>query len=89
VALSARNQLQGTVKSLKFGTVMAEVGIDVGGQEIVAAITADSAQSLQLQEGQRVAAVIKSTDVPREYGITTTTLGVARPLPVSFPTLPG
>jgi molybdate transport system regulatory protein len=63
VALSARNQLQGTVGSVKLGTVMAEVRIDVGGQEIVAVITADSAQSLGLQDGQPVTAVIKATDV--------------------------
>ena len=40
--LSARNQLQGTVKSVKIGTVMAEVVIAVGEIEIVAAITAGS-----------------------------------------------
>jgi molybdate transport system regulatory protein len=63
VALSARNQLQGTVGSVKLGTVMAEVRIDVGGQEIVAVITADSAQGLGLQDRQPVTAVIKATDV--------------------------
>lgn len=34
--LSARNQLPGTVKSVKHGAVMAEVVVDVSGQEIVA-----------------------------------------------------
>ena len=37
--LSARNQLQGTVKSVTLGAVMAEVVVDVNGTEIVAAIT--------------------------------------------------
>ncbi|MDQ2831860.1 MAG: TOBE domain-containing protein, partial [Chloroflexota bacterium] len=37
--LSARNQLQGTIKSIETGAVMAEVVVDVGGQEMVAAIT--------------------------------------------------
>jgi hypothetical protein len=39
VKLSTRNQLRGTVKSVKLGTIMAEVVVDIGGQEVVAAIT--------------------------------------------------
>ncbi len=34
-----------------------------GGQEVVAAITKDSAQGLDLAEGDAVTAVIKSTEV--------------------------
>lgn len=37
--ISARNQLKGTVRSVKLGTIMSEVTVDVGGQQIVAAIT--------------------------------------------------
>lgn len=37
--LSARNQLQGTVKSVTLGSVMADVVVDVNGQEMVSAIT--------------------------------------------------
>ena len=61
--LSARNQLQGTVKSVTLGTVMAEVVVDVNGQEIVSAITRGSAERLGLSEGAAVTVVIKSTDV--------------------------
>lgn len=61
--LSARNQLQGTVKSVKLGNVMAEVVVAVGGVEIVAAITRGSADHLGLKPGDPVKAVIKSTDV--------------------------
>jgi molybdopterin-binding protein len=61
--LSARNQLQGTVKSVKLGTVMAEVVVDVNGQEIVAAVTRGSAERLRLREDSAVTVVIKSTDV--------------------------
>jgi len=61
--LSARNQLKGTVTSLKTGAVMAEVVVDVGGQEIVAAITRGSAEALGLAEGQDVTVVIKATEV--------------------------
>ena len=61
--LSARNQLKGKIKSVKLGNVMAEVVVDVGGMEIVSAITRASAESLGLKEGDTVRAVIKSTEV--------------------------
>ncbi len=62
--LSARNQLEGTVKDVKFGNVMAEVIIDLGdGREVVSVITRASDQALDLKEGDRVKAVIKSTEV--------------------------
>ena len=61
--LSARNQFPGTVKSVKLGSVMAEVVVAVGDIEVVAAITRDSAERLGLKPGDAVTAVIKSTDV--------------------------
>jgi len=61
--LSARNQFEGVVKSVKLGEVMAEVVVTVGGLEIVSAITRTSAESLGLKAGDKVRAVIKSTEV--------------------------
>lgn len=61
--LSARNQLQGVVKSVENGAVMSEVVVDVGGQEMVAAITVNSAERLNIQVGDTVTVVVKSTDV--------------------------
>ena len=61
--LSARNQLKGTVKEITLGEVMAEVVIDVGGQEVVAAITKSSVQRLGLKVGDSVLAVMKATEV--------------------------
>ncbi len=62
--MSARNQLKGKVKSVKPGAVMAEVIIELpDGQEIVSAITLSSAQALNLQPGDDVVAIIKSTEV--------------------------
>ncbi len=61
--LSARNQLTGTVKSVKLGGIMAEVVVTVGGFDVVAAITRGSAEHLQLKEGDQVRAVIKATEV--------------------------
>lgn len=61
--LSARNQILGTIKSIKLGNVMAEVIVSVGDLEVVSAITRSSAESLALQVGDQVKAVIKSTEV--------------------------
>jgi molybdate transport system regulatory protein len=62
--ISARNQLRGTVKSVKPGTVMAEVVVELdGGQEVVSAITLESARSLGLEPGMNVTAIVKSTEV--------------------------
>jgi molybdopterin-binding protein len=61
--LSARNQLRGTVRSVQLGTIMSEVVVDIGGQEIVAAITRGSVERLDLIEGANVTAVIKASDV--------------------------
>jgi molybdopterin-binding protein len=60
---SARNQLTGTVVSVSLGGVMEEVAIDVNGATIVAAITKESAERLELAEGQSVVAIVKATDV--------------------------
>jgi molybdopterin-binding protein len=61
--ISARNQLPGTVKSITLGAVMAEVVMDVGGTEVVAAITRTSVENLGIQVDDKVQAVIKATEV--------------------------
>ncbi len=62
--ISARNQLKGTVKSVKLGAVMAEVVVELpDGQQIVSAITLGSAQHLSLKDGDSVVVIIKSTEV--------------------------
>jgi molybdopterin-binding protein len=64
MAMSARNQLKGTIKSIKRGDIMAEVVIELpDGQQITSVITEDAVQSLELQEGDQVTAIIKSTEV--------------------------
>jgi molybdopterin-binding protein len=63
MALSARNQLPGTVKSVHVGEVMAEVVIDVAGYELVAAITRHSVENLDLKVGDAITTVIKATEV--------------------------
>jgi molybdopterin-binding protein len=61
--LSARNQFAGTIQSVKLGNVMAEVVLTVGNIEVVSAITRGSAEALQLKAGDKVKAIIKSTEV--------------------------
>jgi molybdate transport system regulatory protein len=61
--LSARNQLQGTVRSVKTGAVMAEVEVDVGGQPITSVITRSSVERLKLKAGDAVTVIVKATEV--------------------------
>jgi len=62
--LSARNILQGTVKSVEHGAVNSEVVIQLpGGQEIVSIITRNSAEALGLSAGKDAYAVIKASEV--------------------------
>ncbi|MCC7162108.1 MAG: TOBE domain-containing protein [Anaerolineae bacterium] len=61
--LSARNQLKGIIKSITLGTVMAEVVVQVGENEIVAAITRASVERLGLKKDDPITVVIKATEV--------------------------
>ncbi|MHB0870523.1 MAG: TOBE domain-containing protein [Chloroflexota bacterium] len=61
--ISARNQLRGTVQSIRLDDVMAEVVLDVGGQEVVAAITRSSVERLGLEVGDQAVAIVKATEV--------------------------
>jgi molybdopterin-binding protein len=63
VRVSARNRLPGTVVRVRLGDVVAQVTIRVGRQLIDAVITRDSAEEMGLQKGDRVAALVKSTEV--------------------------
>jgi molybdopterin-binding protein len=51
--ISARNQLQGTVRSVELGTIMSEVVVDVGGQEIVAATPTAAPNTLVSRPAQK------------------------------------
>ena len=61
--ISARNQLRGTIKSVNTDSLMAEVVIDIGGQEIASTITRASADRLKLKVGDTVVAIIKASEV--------------------------
>jgi molybdopterin-binding protein len=63
--LSTRNQLPGTVTSIRQGEAMAivKVTLNGGGQLITASITREAAEDLGLTEGTAVSVLVKSTDV--------------------------
>lgn len=57
---SARNQFIGKVKAIKRGQINAEVILDIGGDELVANITNDSLDHLELAEGMEAYALVKA-----------------------------
>ena len=61
--LSTRNQIRGEVTAIKLGTIMSEITVDIGGQTIVAAITRESTEHLELAAGDAVTVLIKATEV--------------------------
>ena len=61
--LSARNQLEGTIVSVKLGDIMAHVVVKIGKSQIESVITRVSAEQLGLKKGDKVKVVIKSTEV--------------------------
>ncbi|MGD1094424.1 MAG: TOBE domain-containing protein [Bryobacteraceae bacterium] len=63
MALSARNQLSGTVEDIQIGDIMAHVVVRVGDNLIESIITRNSAEELKLKKGDPVRAVVKSTEV--------------------------
>lgn len=62
--ISARNALKGKVKQVTPGTVNAEVVIEIApGVEVTSIITKSSYESMGLEVGKEVYAIVKSTDV--------------------------
>ena len=62
--ISARNGLKGKVENVKLGEVMASIKIAVDEPGIITAIiTRESAEKLELKDGDEVKAVIKSTEI--------------------------
>jgi molybdopterin-binding protein len=66
--LSARNQIEGNIVELEVDGVMAHVTVQVGKNLIESVITRRSAEEMKLKVGDRVSAVIKSTEVMLQKG---------------------
>jgi molybdopterin-binding protein len=61
--ISARNQIPGKVVATRLGTIMAEVTVEVDPATVVAVITRASVERLNLQPGDSVRVVVKSTEI--------------------------
>ena len=61
--LSARNKLPGVVESIVIDGLQAKVDIRVGDYHLVAVVTAEAIDELDLKVGDEVTAVIKSSSV--------------------------
>jgi molybdopterin-binding protein len=62
--LSARNRLEGVVREVRVEGLLAQVELDVTrGARLVAVITRESAEALELQPGVPASAVVKATSV--------------------------
>ncbi|WP_435359391.1 TOBE domain-containing protein [Haloarchaeobius sp. DFWS5] len=64
MALSARNRIHGTVKSVETSGLMAEVVVETpDGQQVTAIITSGSVTRLGIEVGDEVDAVVKATEI--------------------------
>jgi molybdopterin-binding protein len=61
--LSARNRLTGTVRELKVEGLLAQVELEAGPFRIVAVITREAAEALELRPGDQATAIVKATSV--------------------------
>jgi molybdopterin-binding protein len=61
--LSGRNQLVGRIVEIKMDGLLAQIKLSIGGQIINSIITSEAAREMQLEVGETVAALIKSTEV--------------------------
>lgn len=60
----ARNQVKGKVKSIKEGSIMSEVLVELpGGGEMTSVMTISSLRDLELQVGDEVKVVAKAINV--------------------------
>lgn len=62
--ISGRNQIPGTVESIKKDDVMAQVSVRIEGPStMVATITSDAVEALGLKAGDSVKALVKASSV--------------------------
>jgi molybdopterin-binding protein len=62
--ISARNALEGTIKSVTKGATTAHVELELkGGGLVTASITNEAVEDLGLAKGKKAHAIIKSSDV--------------------------
>ena len=69
MALSARNQLPGTIEDIQMGDIMAHVVVKVGDNLVESVITRNSAQELGLKKGDSIKVIVKSTEGDDSEGL--------------------
>ena len=61
--ISGRNRLPGTVTEVTIDGLMAQVGLRVGDNHLMALISAEAARELDLKVGDQATALVKATSV--------------------------
>jgi molybdopterin-binding protein len=61
--LSIRNKLPCTITGMETGNVLSSVSLDCKGHKLVSVITTNAVKALNLQNGDHVEALIKTTDI--------------------------
>ncbi len=61
--ISGRNRLPGEVTEVSIDGLLAQIGLRVGDNHIVALISAEAARELGLKVGDRATALVKATSV--------------------------
>jgi molybdopterin-binding protein len=61
--ISGRNQLVGRVTEIKIDGLLAQLRLSIQGQHITSIISADAVREMRLKIGDKVAALVKSTQV--------------------------
>ena len=63
MSISGRNRLAGVVEEVRREGLLAQVRLRAGDQTLIAVITRDAVDELQLKRGSEATAIIKATDV--------------------------
>ena len=61
--ISGRNRLPGVVTEVRIDGLLAQIGLRVGDNHIVALISAEAARELGLKVGDKATALVKATSV--------------------------
>ena len=62
--ISARNVFEGKIENVEVGAVMANIHIKIESPQLITAIiTKESVEKLELKKGDKVSAIIKSTNI--------------------------
>ncbi len=61
--VSGRNRLPGVISDVRIEGLLAQIGLRVGDNHIVALISAEAARDLDLKVGDQATALIKATSV--------------------------